>query len=815
MNSVVLSVLGVSALLAAISIVVPVARRLMLPYTLVLAALGCLIGLLGYLNLGAVGLGGQIAGGLREIGLLDDAFIYVFLPPLLFSAGLTVDVRHILDDVGYVVLLAFVAVLLCTVFVGYGLNLATGIGILPCLLLGTIVSTTDTAAVINIFREAGAPKRLSAIVEGEALFNDAAAIALFGLFLGMVTHGTQLNILEAVRDFVLALVGGAVFGYAMARVCGWLISLLQDSVTTEVTLTVALTYFTFVVSNEILGISGVVATVTLATFVGSGSRTRVSPGSWEILHNVWEHLDFWATSFIFIISAMYIPRALNVFTLQDVINVAVVFLAALASRGFVIGAMMPTFSAIGASKPLQKAYKVVLWWGGMRGAVTVALALATTATDGIPPAVRHLIASTAIGYVIASLILNGLTLRPLMKFLRLHKFNELDLALRKRMVALARRRIKKELHEVAIAVGYDAEELSKAAIPIEEARWSGARLAVGLSQALDTWCSHEFDTVLAFRERGLITRHHADLLRNQTDRLLNALRNGGIDGYLAEIERLRQAGLLTQISFWLYRAFDWSRALKSAISARMEYLVAELLLVRDLAEQCESNGAKLFGKDVAQQLKSVLDKRTKATESELAAIEEAYPKFTDAVHRRYLTLVALGLVEAEYRRHLTEATISVDVFEDLDVQRRTIAARFTRKPELERALDMKGLVSRFPFMAEFPALRLCVKPYLAFPGQRIELTRHGKSCAYWIAQGAIDVHNGKTALVLGPGDFFAHKALFGGCRRALTATSKGYANMLKVDWRAFEAMMNAYPALRKRIEMREHRRRTLQPQASS
>jgi len=815
MNSVILSVLGVSALLAAISIVVPIARRLMLPYTLVLAALGCLIGLLGYLNLGAVGLGGQIAGGLREIGLLDDAFIYVFLPPLLFSAGLTVDVRHILEDVGYVVLLAFVAVLLCTVFVGYGLDLATGVGILPCLLLGTIVSTTDTAAVINIFREAGAPKRLSAIVEGEALFNDAAAIALFGLFLNMVTHDIQLNILGAARDFVLALVGGAVFGYAMARVCGWLISLLQDSVTTEVTLTIALTYFTFVVSNEILGISGVVATVTLATFVGSGSRTRVSPGSWEILHNVWEHLDFWATSFIFIISAMYIPRALNVFTLQDVINVAVVFVAALASRGFVIGAMMPTFSAIGASKPLQRAYKVVLWWGGMRGAVTVALALATTATDGVPPAVRHLIASTAIGYVIASLILNGLTLRPLMKFLRLHKFNELDLALRNRMVALARRRIKKELHEVAIAVGYDVEELSRAAIPIEGAKWSGARSAVGLSQALDTWCSHEFDTVLAFRERGLITRHHADLLHNQTDRLLNALRNGGIDGYISEIERLRQAGLLTRISFWLYRRFDWSRALKSTVSARMEYLVAELLLVRDLAEQCETNGARLFGRDVAAQLKDVLHKRTRSTEGELEAIELAYPKFTDAVHRRYLTLVALGLVEAEYRRHLTEATISVDVFEDLDAQRRVIAARFTRKPELERALDMKGLVNRFPFMAEFPALRSCIKPYLAFPGQRIELTRGGKSCAYWIAFGDVDVHNGKTALALGPGDFFSHKALFVGCRRAATATSKGYANMLRVDWRGLEALMNAYPALRKRIEMREQRRRAAHPQTVS
>jgi len=800
MNSVILSVLAVSALLVAISIVVPIARRLMLPYTLVLAALGCLIGLLGYLNLGAVGLGGQIASGLRQIGLLDDAFIYIFLPPLLFSAGLTVDVRHILEDIGYVVLLAFVAVLLCTLFVGYGLDLATGLGILPCLLLGTIVSTTDTAAVINIFREAGAPKRLSAIVEGEALFNDAAAIALFGLFLDMVTHGTQLNILEAAREFVLALLGGAFFGYVMARLCGSLISLLQDSVTTEVTLTVALAYFTFVVSNEILGISGVVATVTLATFVGSGSRTRVSPGSWEILHNVWEQLDFWATSFIFIISAMYIPRALDVFSWRDVVNVAVVFIAALASRGVVIGGMMPTFSAIGASKPLQRAYKLVLWWGGMRGAVTVALALATTATDGVPSPVRHLIVSTAIGYVIATLALNGLTLRPLMQFLRLDKFNDLDMALRTRMVSLARRRIRRELDEVASAVGCNAEEISKLVIPAQAHKDKAAKSSVDIAQALDTWCNHELDTVLTFRERGLITRHHADMLRNHADRLLNALRNGGVNGYLAELLKLRKAGVHLVVTFWLHRRFEWNRPLKAAIAARMEFLVAELLLVRELVDQCEANGAKLFGKEISSQLKNLLGNRVKDTENELEAIERAYPKFTGAVQRRYLTLVALGLVEAEYRRHLMEATISVDVFEDLDTQRRAIAAQFTRRPELEQKFDTKSMIERFPFMREFPALRTCVRPYLAFPGQSVRLTHEGHARAYLIIFGQVEALAGMRNLTLGPGDFFAESVLFAPCQRVTTAVSAGYTNLLEIDWQRLDTLMKAYPALRARLE---------------
>lgn len=808
MNSVILGVLGVSALLTAISVVVPVARRLMLPYTLVLAGLGCLIGLLGYLNLKAVGLGGEIASGLEELGLLDDAFIYVFLPPLLFAAGLSVDVRHILEDVGYVVLLAFVAVLLCTFFVGYSLDLVSGAGLLPCLLLGAIVSTTDTAAVINIFREAGAPKRLSAIVEGEALFNDAAAIALFGLFLDMVTLGAHPDLLDAAREFLLALIGGAAFGFAMARLCGWLISLLQDSVTTEVTLTVALAYFTFIVSNEVLGISGVIATVTLAAFVGSGSRTRVSPGSWEVLHNVWEHLDFWATSFIFIISAMYIPRALTVFTRQDAINVGVVFVAAMASRGVVIGGMMPTFSAIGASKPLRRAYKAVLWWGGMRGAVTVALALAAAAASGVPPVARHLIVSTAIGYVIASLVLNGLTLRPLMKLMRLDKFNELDLALRNRMITLARRRVKKELDEVASAVGMDAEELSKVVAPQARARQHPLRGVGGLPLALETWCNHELDSVLSFRERGLVTRHNADLLRARADRLINALRNAHVEGYEAELERLARPGPPMRAAFWLQRRLGWTRPLRGAIASRVEFLAAELLLLRDLIAQCQESAAKLFGKDIAHQLEARLSARNKMADDELHAIEEAYPKLAGATHERYLTLVALGLVEAEYRRHLSEATISVDVFEDLDAQRRIVAARFTRKAELEARFDVASLIKRFPLASAFPMLKSCLRPYLLLPGQAIASLGQGR--VFYVVYGRISAKNGVETLELGPGAFFSKEAVFASCRKADWARADTYANLVVASRAQLEALIELQPRIRTGLENEPQRRQRRQ-----
>src|SRR4051794_26580400 len=153
---------------------------------------------------------------------------------------------------------------------------------------------------------------------------------------------------------------------------------------------------------------------------------------------------------------MYVPRALDVFRWSDLLDVGVVFLAALASRAVVIWGMMPTFSVLGASRPLSNAYKSVLWWGGMRGAVTVALALATAATDGISPELRHLVVSAAIGYVVASLTINGLTLRPMMHSLRLERLDEHDHILRMRVLTLARRRIRRELREVAALIGHNA-----------------------------------------------------------------------------------------------------------------------------------------------------------------------------------------------------------------------------------------------------------------------------------------------------------------------------------------------------------------------
>jgi CPA1 family monovalent cation:H+ antiporter len=312
-----------------------------------------------------------------------------------------------------------------------------------------------------------------------------------------------------------------------------------------------------------------------------------------------------------------------------------------------------------------------------------------------------------------------------------------------------------------------------------------------------------------FRERGLITRHQADALRHHTDRLLNALRDGGVQDYEAEAERLRRVAPLLRIAFWLHRRFGWRRTLRSAISVRMEYLVAEQLLIRELLQQCEANAATLFGKDVEPDLRAILSRRAAATAQEINAIENVYPKFAHAMRQRYLTLVALGLVEAEYRRHLAEATISADVFEDLDAQRRAIAARFTRRQHHELELDNASAADAFPLVDDYPALRSGIRSYVTFPGQAIEITRRRRRYALFVVFGQIEAIRDSAIVTLKPGDFFGQKAFFGLCAGVSSATSLGYTNMLEVDLRLLKSLMRTNPGLKERLSPRVPRQKTL------
>src|SRR4029077_13727578 len=195
-----------------------------------------------------------------------------------------------------------------------------------------IVARTHPAAALTIFRELGAPARLTRLLEGESLLNDAAAIVMFFVLLGMVTEGTRPDLAAGAARLVEGLLGGVVLGAAGGRLFGAILPLLGGSRLAEVTLSVALPYFVYLLGEEVFEVAGVVAVVSAALTAGAIGRVRLAPDNWRYLERVWDQTGFWASSLVFVSASTLVPKLLTGADLEDSWLLLVAVAAALASR---------------------------------------------------------------------------------------------------------------------------------------------------------------------------------------------------------------------------------------------------------------------------------------------------------------------------------------------------------------------------------------------------------------------------------------------------------------------------------------------------
>ena len=534
MTPVILITLGFATLLVLVSVLVPIAKRLQLPFTVLLAIVGAALGFAPYLSGGDLGSFKVVIDALGALQIPAEGFLYVFLPPLLFAGGLTVDVRRLFDDIWPVLVLAIVAVLMCMIAVGVTLNLVTGTSLMLCLLLGAIVATTDTAAVLGIFRDIGVPSRLSVIVEGESLFNDAAAIALFVVILEVVSGHGEANLGRRRAGVRVGLLGRACVRLHHGVACRRLDSQLRGAAVTEITISVALAYMTFVVGQAFLHISGIIAVVTAAMIFASDTRTRLSPGTWETLQITWRQLEFWGTSLIFILAAMLAPRMLGSVQWIDAAAIGALFVAALIARAIVLWLLLPVLSWFGLSQPISNVYKIVLCWGGLRGAVTIALALLAASELGgsaygpeLPPEARFIFVM-AMGYVLATLLIAAPTLRPLMKFLKLDKLSPEERLVRDRVMALSRGRVRENLVQVAHALGLSDCVVRQTEQMVQADVVGGGKLGRDdlVLAGLIVVANRETELSLEYLQRGLVGRTVAERLRADAGRVLDGVRLG-------------------------------------------------------------------------------------------------------------------------------------------------------------------------------------------------------------------------------------------------------------------------------------------------
>lgn len=384
-------VLQASVLLAAAVLLGVLARRVRLQLTVVLATVGFLAGWLGE----PLGVENPLQG--EEF---EEVLVFLFLPVLIFAAALGISTRAFFRNLGPILVLAIVAFMISAVLVGVALNLGLGIPLTAALLFGALISATDPVAVVAIFRQLGVPERLLTIVEGESMLNDGVAIVLFNILLA-VALGGEASVVGGIVEFFFVFFGGATIGAAVGFVAALVLPWLDRLAAAA--LSVAVAYGGFVLADDVLGFSGVMATVAAGLVLGGLAPSRASAEVREAWDELWESLDYIANALLFLLIGLAIDPDL---ILENLGAIALAVAVVLVSRAVAVVSLVSALERFAGIPPVGRRNEAVLIWGGLRGGVALALALALP--EALPQ--RETFIAMTGGVVLATLLLNATTI---------------------------------------------------------------------------------------------------------------------------------------------------------------------------------------------------------------------------------------------------------------------------------------------------------------------------------------------------------------------------------------------------------------------
>jgi CPA1 family monovalent cation:H+ antiporter len=397
-------------LLGAVTVLAGVARHIGLPSPIVLVVCGLLVGLLP---------------GLPSVQLDPDLVFFVFLPPLVYGAGFNSSPRDLRAQARRIGVLAIGLVAATTVAVAVAMKLIVpGFGWPEAFVLGAILAPTDPIAAVSIMNRLRVDPRLAAVIEGESLVNDGTGLVLYRLAVGATVSGT-FSVLDGAWQLVATGTGGVVIGL----VVGWLIEQVRgrvDDVPIEISLSLFTPYAAYIAA-EALGASGILAAVSVGLYLGARSEGLFSATARIEAQGFWNALMFILESTLFLLMGLQFRDVAGGIEGLDAsrvtLTVLVTFVVVLGLRVAWMFSVGPALRRAIPGEPreeppeLSAGERLVAGWAGMRGAVSLAAALAIPATVDAGTAFpqRELIIFTVFCVIVAGLLLQGLTLPVLIE----------------------------------------------------------------------------------------------------------------------------------------------------------------------------------------------------------------------------------------------------------------------------------------------------------------------------------------------------------------------------------------------------------------
>jgi len=402
-----------------------------LPYTVLLVIGGSLLVPLSKIN---------ALSFITSFQLSPELLFFVFLPILIFESAYNIKIRNIQENKFAISMLAIVGLLISTFFIGFvgqwmfqliGLD----IPLLVTLLFGAIISATDPVAVLSLFKEYGAPHRLTLIFEGESLFNDGTAFAIFLVFLEIMLHGFhgEATLIAGFFSFFTMMIGGGLFGLFMGFLFSKLIELVKGNEHLEITLTLLVAHFTFllaelisenlIIADHHIQLSSIIATLFSSLVMGNFGRYKMSSGVEEYMDKFWSYFAFLANSLVFVLMGLLFTSlsiSLHVAILPILITILVVVIA----RAISIYSSIGIANQIKSEESIPSNWQHLLAWGSLRGSLAVIMVMLIPDDLTLPNwhydfSIKEFITAITIGSIYFTLLIKATTIGKVIRWLNI------------------------------------------------------------------------------------------------------------------------------------------------------------------------------------------------------------------------------------------------------------------------------------------------------------------------------------------------------------------------------------------------------------
>lgn len=795
------------------------ADRLRLPFTVALVLVGIGLKELGEIGPSALHL-------LAELRVAPEVILFVFLPTLVFESAFNMDARLLRRNLAPVLMLAVPGLIVSTGLIGLLVWAATPLPLPAALLLGAILSATDPVAVIALFKQMGAPKRLTILVEGESLFNDATALVAAKILVAVVAAGyfSWEAAVSGAGEFFRVFVGGIVVGWLAGLAAGWVLGKVNTSPQIEISLTTILAYLSFFIAEHGLHVSGVMAVVAAGVVLGGWGRAKISPPVEDYMNHFWEHMAFVANALIFLLVGLSVDLPSLWSSLP---YLPWVVLAMLVSRAVLIYGLMPLVGRLPGSQPVGLPYQTVMFWGGLRGAIALAIVLSL-------PAFPHaeLFMPLTTGAVLFTLLVQGLSIESLMRRFGLDRPPLADrLALLERDLAaqeLTIERIPDLLrgglfaHPIAARLEHKCKQNAKR---IRAAIAELRRQEMGRHEELMLLYLRAFSEEQAYYQRLYSNGH----LSEGAYRELLAVLMLQIDAirYQGRFEHVRSNHFNRLLELGLYRLID---RLNWAWLARFGERIRTRRIVRNYEEvlaHYQGNGWVLASIDrmateegipaeVAAEVHGRYRHWHELARTQLDGVGAQFPEFVTAMQERLSRRLALLAVkdatEAQVEHGLLppgigEAQVE-EVFRSLDALRTPGRTRLRVNPaELLRKVPFFRQLSH----ADFTEITPLLKQRTATGGENIVTQGDSGDALYLIARGVVRVlrtEDGEECALgtLLAGDFFGEQALLHGEPRNATCRAVTPCFLYQLHRTDFDKLCHRWPTIDAAVREADHAR---------